>query len=61
MFNENAQVINRFISENRLISDIFEMTDILNMEGHILAVDIETVFDFVRLFTCYSGKIWLYE
>ena len=33
--------------EGRLISDILEMADILNMEGYLLAIDIEKAFDFV--------------
>ena len=61
--NENAYVTNRFISEGgRLISDILEMIDILNMEGHRLAIDIEKAFDSIGwplFFTCYSRKIWL--
>ena len=47
--NQNAYVVNRFISEGgRLISDILEMTDILDMEGYILKIDIEIVFDFAN-------------
>ena len=43
--NQNAYVANRFINEGgRLISDILEMTDILNVEGYLLAIDIEKVF-----------------
>ena len=35
----------RFVSEGgRLISDILEMTDTLNMEGYLLATDIEKVW-----------------
>ena len=46
--NQNANVANRFISEGgRLISDILEMTDILNMEGYLLTIDIEKAFDSV--------------
>ena len=37
--NQNAYVAYRFISEGvRLISDILEMTDILNMEGYLLMI-----------------------
>ena len=44
--NQNAYVANRFISEGgRSISDILEMIDILNMEGYLLAIDIEQTFD----------------
>ena len=46
--NQNAYVAKRFISEgSRLISDILEMTDILNMEGYLLTRDIEKAFDSV--------------
>ena len=46
--SKNAYVTNRFISEGgRLISDILEMIDILNMEGYLLTVDIEKAFDSV--------------
>ena len=46
--NQNAYVANRFISEGgRLISDILEMTDILNMEGYLLTIDTEKAFDSV--------------
>ena len=44
----NNQNANRFTSEGgRLISDILEMTDILNMEGYLLTIDIEKAFDSV--------------
>ena len=46
--NHNAYVANRFISEaGRIISDILEMIDILNMDGYLLTIDIEKVFDSV--------------
>ena len=46
--NQNAYVAKRFISEgSRLLSDILEMTDILNMEGYLLTRDIEEAFDSV--------------
>ena len=46
--NQNGYVTNIFISEgSRLIPDILEMTDILNMEGYLLTVDIEKSFDSV--------------
>ena len=55
--NQNAYVGNRFKSEgDRLIFDILEMTDILNMEGYLLTIDIEKAFDSVDH---YSRKIWL--
>ena len=44
--NHNAYVANRFKSEaGRIISDILEMIDILNMDGYLLTIDIEKVFD----------------
>ena len=46
--NQNGYVTNIFISEGgRLIPDILEMTDIVNMEGYLLTVDIEKSFDSV--------------
>ena len=46
--NQNAYVTNRFISEGgRLISDILEIIDVLNMEGYLLTKDIEKAFDSV--------------
>ena len=46
--NQNAYVASRFISDGgRSISDISEMTDILNMEDYLLTTDIEKVFDSV--------------
>ena len=46
--NQNAYVANRFISEaGRIISDILEMIDILSMDGYLLTIDIEKVFDSV--------------
>ena len=46
--NQNGYVTNIFISEGgRLIPDILEMTDILNMEGYLLTVEIEKSFDSV--------------
>ena len=46
--SQNAYVTNRFISEGgRLISDNLEKTDIWNMEGYLLATDIQKAFDSV--------------
>ena len=46
--NQNAYVANRFLSKgSRLISDILEMTDIVNVEGYLLTIDIERAFDSV--------------
>ena len=39
--NQNVCLTNRFISEGgRIISDISEMTDTLNMEDYLLTIDI---------------------
>ena len=47
--NQSAYVTNRFISEGgRLISDILEMTDILNMESYVITIDTEKAFDSVN-------------
>ena len=44
--NQNTYVTNRFASEGgRLISDILEITDILNMESYLLIIYIEKDFD----------------
>ena len=46
--NQIAYLNNRFISEGgRLISDIIEITDLLQIEGILLMVDIEKAFDSV--------------
>ena len=46
--NQKAYVTNRFLREGgRLISDILEMKENLNMEGYLLTVDIEKAFDTV--------------
>ena len=54
MINKNQIVYlnNRFISEgDRIISDIVKITDLLQIEGILLTVDIEKAFDpFNRLF-----------
>ena len=47
--NQIAYVNNRFISEGgRLISDILEMTKSLQIDGILMAVDIEKAFDSVN-------------
>ena len=44
----NAYVTNRSISEgSKLISDVLEMADILNMRGYLWKIDIEKTFDSV--------------
>ena len=47
--NQTSYLNNRFISEGgSLISDIVEITDLLQIEGFLLTVDIEKAFDFVN-------------
>ena len=47
--NQNAYLNNRCISKGgRLISDIVEITDLLQIEGILLTVDIEKAFDSVN-------------
>ena len=57
-FHQTAYVKNRFIGESgRLISDILEMTEKLNLEGFIVAMDLEKAFDSVsHLFLISSLK-----
>ena len=44
--NQTASVKNRYISESgRLISDVIEMSDILDIPGYLVAMDIEKAFD----------------
>ena len=44
--NQVAYVSNRFVSEGvRLISDILEITNCLDIEGLLMTVDIEKAFD----------------
>ena len=45
-FQQILYVKNRFIGEwGRLISDILEMSESLNLKGYIVTVDVEKVFD----------------
>ena len=47
--NQVAYVNNRFISEcDRLISDILEITNSLDIEGILMTVDIEKAFDSIN-------------
>ena len=49
--NESAYVKNRFISEGgKLISDILEITDSLQIDGLLITIDIEKAFDSVNHF-----------
>ena len=48
LHNQTAYVANRFIGESiRLISDLFEITQTLDIEGYLLTIDIEKAFDSV--------------
>ena len=47
--NQVAYDINRFISESsRLIPDILEITNSLDIEGLVMTVDTEKVFDSIN-------------
>ena len=47
--NQVTYVSNRFISESsRLISDVLEITNTLDIEGLLMAIDIEKAFDFIN-------------
>ena len=49
--NESAYVKNRFISEGgKLISDILEITDSLQIDGLLITIDIEKAFESVNHF-----------
>ena len=49
--NQSAYVKNRFISEGgKLISDILEITDSLQIDGLLITIDIEKAFDSVNHF-----------
>ena len=52
--NESAYVKNRFISEGgKLISNILEITDSLQIDGLLITIDIEKAFDSVNHFFLY--------
>ena len=66
--NESAYVKNRFISEGgKLISNILEITDSLQIDGLLITIDIEKAFDYVNHFFFYiCSKTmrfwrWLYK
>ena len=47
--NQVAYINNRFISESgRLMSDVLEITNSLDIEGILMAVDIEKAFDSIN-------------
>ena len=47
--NQVAYVNNRFISESgRLISDVLEITNSLDIEGILMTADLEKVFDSIN-------------
>ena len=47
--NQTAYLNGRFISEGRrLTSDIFEVSNLLKLKGHLPTVDIEKAFDSVN-------------
>ena len=49
--NQSANVNNRFISKvGKLISDILEITDSLQIDGLLMTIDIKTAFDSVNNF-----------
>ena len=64
--NQTAYVKGRFISEeDRLISDILEISDNLEVKGFLMTLDIEKAFDSVNLLflitalECYSLSVSL--
>ena len=61
--NQVAYVNNRFISESgRLISDVLEITNSLDIEGLLMTVDIEKAFDSIyhSFLMCVLKKIWFW-
>ena len=61
--NQTAYVNGRFISEGgRLISDILEISDMLNLKGLLLTVDIQKAFDCQSPIFNFSFKeIWFWK
>ena len=59
--NQVAYVNNRFISESgRLISDVLEITNSLDIEGLLMTVDIEKAFDSI-IIDVRCKKIWIWQ
>ena len=57
--NQTAYVKHRRISESgRLISDVIEMCDILDIPGYLITMDIEKAFDSFPI-KCFK-KIWFW-
>ena len=62
--NQVVYVNNRFISESgRLISDVLEITNSIDIEGLLMAVDIEKAFDSINhsFLICVLKKIWIWQ
>ena len=62
--NQVAYVNNRFISESgRLISDVLEITNSLEIEGLLMTADIEKAFDSINhsSLMCVLKKIWIWQ
>ena len=61
--NQVAYVSNRFISESgRLISDVLEITNSLDIEGILMTVDIEKAFDSINhSFLMCVKKNWIWQ
>ena len=62
--NQVVYVNNRFISESgRLISDVLKLTNSLDIEGLLTAVDIEKSFDSVNhsFLMCVLKKSWIWQ
>ena len=61
--NQVAYVNNRFISKSgRLISDVLEINNSLDIEGLLMTVDKEKAFDSINhsFLMCVLKKIWFW-
>ena len=59
---QTAYVKNRFIVEGgRLIFNILEISNVLNLRGYMVTVDIEKVFFKSFFFTSLPQKIWIWS